>query len=55
MNIQRPPPLANSSGYFEATITTNNLPLMLIAVYYYGEPVRLKLKDVNITFSGKAF
>jgi len=47
--------IADSTGYFEATISTDNLPNLAIAVYYMGEPVKLSLEDVDISFSGKRF
>lgn len=46
---------ADSTGYFEATIMTDNLPNIFIAVYYMGEPVGLKLQNVDITFSGSRY
>jgi len=46
---------ADSTGYFEATISTANLSNLIIAVYYMGEPVKLSLEDVDISFSGKKY
>ena len=46
---------ADSTGYFEITISTANFPQLLISVFYIGERVKLSLEDVDISFSGKIF
>ncbi len=46
---------ADSTGYFEAVVTTGNLPTLLINIFYSGEPLKVKLNNVDIYFTGSRF
>lgn len=45
----------NSNGYFKVTFSTDNLPRLGVFVYYDGEPLNVKLSDVDISFSGSKY